>query len=162
MESIDYKTKDFSFAASGFSFKYPLFHNWENVEIREDSEGNYSTEIGWSGFTEIPPTAPLEMKEPIKPPSISIYIKKVFPLPRYEDEEWHSAAIYTNPQGINFRFLDDPHLKNPERRNFVEFYLKDCAVKIEIPAYDNHGFSTDIFWRVVTESFQSRRINPEP
>ncbi len=143
---------------SGVTFKIPVFKNWDDIKVKKINENFCSIEIGWSGFAEIPPGAPPEMKEPVKPAPFYVEVKKS----STPEQEWESAAVFTNPQGIKYRFLNsDPELlkDDPELdlrgRNFVEFYLDNSFVKIESPAInDYYGFSAIKFWKTITETFK--------
>ena len=146
------ENQDFSCdGISGVTFKIPAFTNWGDIKVKKINVNFCSIEIGWSGFAEIPPGALPEMKEPAKPAPFYVEVKKS----TAQEQEWHSAAILTNPQGIKYRFFNDPTLGTSENRNFVEFYLDNSFIKIESPTInDYYGFSASEFWKTIIKTFK--------
>jgi hypothetical protein len=150
------ETRDFSCSGmEGFTFRYPVFRNWENITIEqsipreiiknEDDvsviDPNHCTmTINWSGFSEIPPMAPPEMIEPIKPPPFFVEITKLSGI-----DARIRADITRNPAGIEFYQTDKQ----------VTFIVADYFVMISLSIVVNDEyFSSEQFFKAIIESFK--------
>jgi hypothetical protein len=139
---------------AGFTFKIPVLKNWEDVKMTKINDDSCVLKISWSGFAEIPPNSPPQLKEPVKPPTLEVSVKKS----AIQEPEWHSQAILTNPQGIKYRFLNDPVLENSNEKNFAEFYTENYFVKIEATITNDHyGFPASQFWDTLAETFTIKK-----
>jgi len=147
------ETRDFSCEGmTGFTFKYPVFENWENVSIEpviietlETKEGtdvdffdpnSCIISIRWSGNTGIQPT-----------PIISIEISK---LDLREFKNLERSPVKLNPNKIQY-WRDDKS---------VEFYGDSFGVRIKAFSKDEH--SPDFFFQTVIESFRMIETSPYP
>lgn len=128
------------------AFHIPKFKDWQDIQNKEVADNRCRITISWSGFVEIPPGS--RSGQAAKPPSVIVDVsQRAAP-----DPEMHSAAIFTNPQGIQYRFLDDPKLKRGQN-NFAEFRVGNGFVKIEAMITSNHfGFAPEEFWNTVAGS----------
>ena len=137
------ETRDFSCPGmTGFTFKYPVFEGWEIKEIRPNNihlnePDKCNIYLNWPGYIkfEVPP---------------AIYVHKQTRDSNVDFEILAEAASNKNPNGIPHIYTEDA-----ARGNFTTFYIPGFKVHIELGSYsEQHGFSKEIFWKTVIESFK--------
>lgn len=150
------ETRDFSCKEmAGFTFKYPLFKDWEDIKIDPISSKACNIEFQWSGFSEVPPMSPPELTEPVKPPSVIAEVEmgdsglkglneKVSDVP--------TPNVQKNPHGILYDILPKSDSSNNKT---IRFYTEKFIVTVRfIMPSDEFGFSTEQFFQTVIESFK--------
>ncbi len=125
---------------TGFTFKYPIFKGCEPSLARKITATNNICNIFLNHPKEIQ----------FRRPSQIIIIKRTYA----EDHDFEIPADAVskspNPNGIPYIYRDDA-----KSGNFVTFYAKDFKVYVEVQSVsENLGFSKDIFFKMVIESFQ--------
>lgn len=147
------ETRDFSCPGmSGFTFKYPVFKGWEVLSV-EYSKSQAKCTILLNDTNLVENGINTEIA-----PQIQVSVKDTIGGKYSESKEGDKYTIFSyppNPYGINY--IDFAVDSNEARTMAYAFdFTKDKDVIIATAGvpYDKYGFSRDLFFKTVIESFE--------
>ena len=122
---------------TGFTFKYPVFEEWEVKEVNSNAPDKCKILLNW----------PQGIQFDYRP---TIFVNKQARDPKIDFEIPSEAASNKNLNGIQYIYT-----KDAARGNFVTFYISGFKVFIELGNHsEEHGFSKLQFFKTVIESFR--------
>lgn len=152
--------KDFSCEGiTGFSFRYPVFKNWEikGTQLDKYVFPNYK---GKGEICSIWFNWPDDIEFEVPPRTI---IEKRIDLSLNQISEANKKNLKTNPNGVSYDFVFDPenyvegYKPKPGQWDYLQFYGPDFGVKIwpfRGTPEDKYGFSLDVFIEEIIKSFK--------